>query len=161
MRHPEESTTNGDSEQGDIKKTFFSDKIRMMTDSFDEDVYPSMPNLGEMDVSAMSSTLYSKLTNFLTGIKNKSIKSSDSVFKEKYTGVVFLYELGFYPEISSWYIGSPFIAVNNGSDLEDVYEIPVLLLGKSGRFNCWISIDASKASQNEFIIKSIVLGDLL
>ena len=26
MRHPEKSTTNGDSEQGDIKKTFFSDK---------------------------------------------------------------------------------------------------------------------------------------
>ncbi len=160
MRHPEEAE-NGDSQPDESLKMFFSDKIRMPTNSFDENVYPSMPDLGEMDVSKMSSALYSKLTNFLTGMKNKSIKSSDSVFKEKYVGVVFLYELGFYPDISSWYIGSPFIAMNNGSDLEDVYEIPVLLFGKTGRFNCWISIDASKASQDEFVIKSIVLGDLL
>ena len=161
LRKSEGSSEIAETVQNNVPDMFFSDKIRMMTGRKEAAVYPELPNLGSMDVSSMSSALYSKLTNFLTGVKNKSIKSDDSVFLKKYTGVIFLYELDFYPDVSSWYIGSPFISVNNGSDVEDVYEIPVLLTGKSGKFNCWISIDASMALQNEFLIKQIVLGDLL
>ncbi|MCR4714302.1 MAG: hypothetical protein K5751_07975 [Treponemataceae bacterium] len=140
---------------------FFSDKLRLMTGVQEKNIYPSLPDLGSMDISSMSSALYTKLTTFLTGLKNKSIKSDDSAFSEKYLGVIFLYELGFYPDISSWYIGTPFISVNNGYGVEDVYEIPVFMISKSGKFKCWISIDAAKAAQNEFLIKQIVLGDLL
>lgn len=157
LRQTDESEENA---KNTVPGMFFSDKIRMATGSQDENVYPSYPNLGSMDVSKMSSALYTKLTEFLTGVKNKSIKSDNQIFAQKYIGVVFLYELSFYPEISNWYVGSPFISMNNGSNMEDIYEIPVLFMGKNGKFNCWISIDATKAIQNEFIIKQIVLGDL-
>ena len=138
----------------------FSEKLNMLTGAKEKNVYPIMPGLGAMDVSQMSSAIYTKLTEFLTGLKNKSIKSESPLFAEKYIGVVFLYELGFYPDISSWYIGSPFISGNNNANEEDTYEIPVLLITKSGKFMCWISIDASKAFQSAFLIKQIVLGDL-
>jgi len=155
----EEDNTN--TIQENKPSMFFSDKLRLMTGVQEKNIYPSLPDLGPLDISSMSSALYAKLTNFLTGLKNKNIKSDNSVFAEKYLGVIFLYELGFYPDVSSWYIGTPFISVNNGSGVEDVYEIPVLFMSKSGRFKCWISIDAAKATQNEFLIKQIVLGDLL
>ena len=138
----------------------FSEKLMILTGEKEKNVYPVMPGLGAMDVSQMSAAIYTKLTEFLTGIKNKSIKSESPLFAEKYVGVVFLYEIGFYPDITSWYIGSPFISGNNNANEEDTYEIPVLFITKSGKFMCWISIDASKAFQSAFLVKQIVLGDL-
>ena len=138
----------------------FSEKLMILAGAKEKNVYPMMPGLGAMDVSQMSAAIYTKLTEFLTGLKNKSIKSESPLFAEKYVGVVFLYELGFYPDITSWYIGSPFISGYNNANEEDTYEIPVLFITKSGKFMCWISIDASKAFQSAFLVKQIVLGDL-
>ena len=138
----------------------FSEKLSILVGERQKNVYPVMPGLGGMDLSQMSSAIYSKLTDFLTGVKNKNIRSDNSMFSQKYIGVIFLYELGFYPAITSWYIGTPFISGNNIAGVEDTYEIPVLCLTNSGKFMCWISIDASKAFQSAFLIKQIVLGDL-
>ena len=151
----EESSSSNNSEG-----PLFSEKLLMLTGVKEKNIYPVMPGLGGMDVSQMSTSIYSKLTEFLNGVKNKTVKSTSPVFAEKYTGVIFLYELGFYPDISSWYIGTPFISRGNSSGTEDVYEIPVLCLTKSGKFMCWISIDASSAFQSEFLVKQIVLGEL-
>lgn len=139
----------------------FSEKLKYLTGTKEKSVYPVLPVLGKMDISQISSVIYSKLTEFLTGLKNKTIKSDSSIFAKKFIGVVFLYELDFYPDVSSWYIGAPFISGSSGAGVEDVYEIPVLLISKNGKFMCWISIDASKAFQNEFVINQIVLGDLM
>ena len=140
---------------------FFSEKLRILTADKEKSIYPELPVLGRMDLSQMSPSIYSKLTDFLNGLKNKNVKSSDAVFAEKFIGVIFLYELDFYPDVFSWYVGSPFISGSSGAGVEDVYEIPVLIMTKSGKFMCWISIDASKAFQSEFLIKQIVLGDLM
>lgn len=139
---------------------FFSEELRISTDKQDPKLFPSMQRLGSMDISSMSSAIHTKLTAFLSGVKSKSIKSDDSVFAEKYIGVVFLYELSFYPNIDSWYIGSPFIAQGTDSGMGDSYEIPILFLTARGKFNCWIILDPSKAKSNEFKIKQIVLGEL-
>ncbi|MBO4704471.1 MAG: hypothetical protein J5647_01895 [Spirochaetaceae bacterium] len=146
-----------DSESGEPR---FSEKLMILAGAKEKNVYPMMPGLGAMDVSQMSSAIYAKLTEFLTGLKNKSIKNDSPLFAEKYIGVVFLYELGFYPDITSWYIGTPFISNYTSANEENTYEIPVLLITKNGKFMCWISIDASKAFQSSFLIKQIVLGDL-
>ncbi len=155
VEEPEQPTPAG--RQG----SFFSEYLRFPTGLEDENlIYPSLPDLGNMDVSGMSSSLYVKLNDFLSGLKSKSIKNDNPVFAEKYVGVIFLYELSFYPDIDYWYIGTPFISMNNDAEVDDTYEIPVRVITKNGKFNCWIVLDPSKASGNEFVINQVVLGDL-
>ncbi|MCR4940429.1 MAG: hypothetical protein K5930_10040 [Treponemataceae bacterium] len=157
LRKPEEAVEETEASEPGV---YFSETLKISIGPDESLIYPSMPNLGNMDISKMSNTLYTKLTSFLTGLKAKSIKSDDAVFAEKYVGVILLYELSFYPDINSWYIGTPFISQEQGNNTGNVYEIPLLILTKNGKFNCWISIDGEKASANEFLVKQVTLGAL-
>lgn len=137
---------------------YFSSKIGVAS-SQAHSIYPSMPETGSLDVSAVSKPVLDGLQTFLTSLKNGEITWNDAVFKDKAAAVVFLYELSFYPAFTDWYIGEPFIDMEASSGVQSVYEIPVLFTDKNVKFMGWIYLDPEQVQKDVFSIRQITLGE--
>ncbi len=124
-----ETEKNNNAQQKLLTKTTKTLDFAFHTINNTKNIYPTIENFTILDTENIPTSLYKKLTEFLTSLKAKSINTQYFSNKHKYLKTLTEYNLQDYPQIQNYYIGK-------ATKINTTYEIPVRLLFENQQANC-------------------------
>ena len=109
-----------------------------------------------LETREITTSLYNSLIVFLESIKNKDINNNFFIPGRPYLSILANFEFDGLPNITDWYIGKPFIVINDENPL---YELPVRIIFSTGYKDIYLYLVNFQSDNLQ--IEQIVYGDYI